>query len=277
MGELTARSGRVGAGDFTAYDHGAQLASWRVGGRPVVWVSRRARYRPDTSIRGGVPICWPWFAPGRTGDLSPAHGFARIAPWTLTGRASDEHATRLQWRLTEQDIAGLPGAEHFPHPFEARCELTVAQTVTIAVTVRNTGSRTFDYEVALHAYLHVGDVRQIRLAGLDGATYWDKVTRQEQRQIGDLVLTGETDRIHHSPGPVRVLDPVLGRTITVTKEDSADTVVWNPWADKAAELPDLHPAEWTEMLCVEAGNVGSDAIVLGPDQEHTTGTTIAVS
>ncbi|WP_109471327.1 D-hexose-6-phosphate mutarotase [Ornithinimicrobium cavernae] len=273
---MEARTHRTGTGTVRAHDQGAQLTEWRVGGVPVIWVSALARYAEGQPIRGGVPVCWPWFGPGRSGDLSPAHGFARTAPWRLVDEVVDDAGVRLAWELSSADTAGRSGTERFPHTFRARVEVRVTDRATVSLTVRNEDSAAFDYEAALHTYLHVGDIRRVRLTGLDGAHYFDKVLRAGATQHGDLVCTGETDRVHTSDGPVAVHDPVLGRTLTVEKASSPHTVVWNPWAEKAAAMEDFGDREWTEMVCVEAAAVGDGAVRLEPGAEHTLSTTVRV-
>lgn len=275
---MTPRTYRTSTGTLLAHDQGAHVTQWCVGDSPVVWVSAQSEYAEGRPIRGGVPICWPWFGPGRSCDLQPSHGFARIAPWRLVGDESvDGESARLMWELTDQDARGLPGAEHFPHAFTANLEVVVTHSATISLTVRNDDTRPFDYEAALHTYLHVGDVRQTRLTGLDGAAYWDKVTQSAETQHGDLTFRGETDRVHTSDRAVALHDPVLERTITIDKAGSPTTVVWNPWADKAAAMSDFGDQEWTQMVCVEAAAVGSDAVSLEPGGEHTLSTMFTVS
>lgn len=276
MDALTARTGRVGAGDYVAYDHGAHVATWRVDGVPVVWTSRCTRLEPGRPIRGGVPLCWPWFADGPDGDVSPSHGFVRTAPWRLTGH--EQSATRhvLAWELTERDVVGVDGASRYPHPFALECRATVAEALTVELTVRNTGAAPAEHEVALHTYLHVGDVRQVRITGLEGVEVYDKVTRTTRTQEGTLGVSGEIDRIHSSTGMVRVHDPVLQRVVTIAKRSSRDTVVWNPGPDLVRELPDLGDEEWTEMLCVETADVGRHAVTLEPGGSRTVATRISV-
>lgn len=274
---MTRRTFRTSTGSLIAHDQGAHVTRWLVGDSPVIWVSARTEYAEGRPIRGGVPVCWPWFGPGRPGDLEPSHGFARVAPWRLVGDESvDGESARLMWELTHQDVAGQPGVEHFPHAFTAHLEVVVTDTATISLTVRNDDRHSFDYEAALHTYLHVGDVRTVRLTGLGGADYWDKVSRQWATQRGDLVFTGETDRVHISDRSVALHDPTLGRTLTIDKAGSPTTVVWNPWADKAAAMADLGDLEWTEMVCVETAAVGDGAVTLEAGAEHTLSTMITV-
>lgn len=256
----------------TAYDHGAHIAEWTIGSVPVIWVSSRARYAADQAIRGGIPVCWPWFANGPDGQRTPSHGLVRTLGWTLQEQKPD----RLVWTLASAD---LPQASRllFDHDFESTMEASWrADSVEVSHTVTNTGSDAFTYELALHAYLHVGDVRDVLVHGLDGADYYDKVTQGEATQAGALRIAGQLDRIYRTPGPVRVQDPTLQRVIIVEPSGAGNVVVWNPGPDGAAQMSDFADHEWTQMVCVEAANVDANAVPLDPGQSHSTTLKVSV-
>lgn len=269
MADFTPRTLSTDTGQLTAYDHGAHVVQWSLQEVPVVWVSRRARYETGQSIRGGIPVCWPWFAAGQDGTVSPSHGFARVAGWHL----AEQTPTELRWRLTEADVQGLDGSRLFPHRFELVHEVELVAdgdgpALEVSCTTLNPGDSPIRFEVALHTYLHVGDVQAVLLRGLDGVGYFDKVTRTDRTQDGDVRLTGETDRVYHSPGPLTLRDPVLDRELHLRSEGADSTVVWNPWADKAAGLDDLADDEWSRMVCVEAAALGDGGVELAPGERH---------
>lgn len=265
MSSFTPR--RLGQPDsiVTAYDHGAHVAQWVVDDVPVVWVSRRSSYAADVAIRGGIPVCWPWFANGPSGDRRPSHGVARTATWTLL-----EHSeSSARWGLTTST------PRQSPDVLATQCESTLDVRVTgrslvVAHTVINSGDALLSYEIALHTYLHVGDVRDVSLRGLDAAPYFDKVTQTTATQTGDLRIAGEVDRIYDSGEPVTVLDPTLDRSIMVTSEGAGNVVVWNPGPAGAASMSDFADEEWTQMVCVETANIGDRSIQLSPGASHTT-------
>jgi glucose-6-phosphate 1-epimerase len=148
------------------------------------------------------------------------------------------------------------------------------------LTVRNTGTRRFTCEAALHAYLRVGDVRRITMTGLEGASYLDRIPGHDlgpHPQTGDITFSEETDRIYHSTSEIQVVDPVLARRIIVKRKGSKDAVVWNPWAEKSEDVPDFGADEWTEMVCVDTANVGEHAVTLNPGKEHSMGFTLRVA
>lgn len=268
MTALTQRSGTVAGTRYTAYDQGAHLAQWSVEGAPVVWVSEQARYAVGEPIRGGVPVCWPWFADGPDGRHRPAHGFARTAPWTLVEQEQGRARHRLTWQLTGADTDGLPGAQTYPTHFRLALTADIGPDLALTLAVRNTGDDELVFEAALHTYLAVGDVRQVEVLGLEGAGYYDKVLGRHARQEGPVRLEGETDRVYERSAAVVVDDPVQDRQLRVTPVGATHTVVWNPWADKAGAMADFGEQEWTGMLCVETARVGRDAVRLAAGQEH---------
>lgn len=266
----------VAAPGGTARIHrqGAQVMSWQpAGGAPVVWASREAVYRPGVPMRGGVPVCLPWFGP-RADGVGPAHGFARTRDWALTDVGEADDAVNLAFQLDE-DGASEPW---WPSPLRARLGVSVGSRLGLALEVTNTGSRTFVVEAALHTYLAVGDVRHVRVRGLEASGYVDKAAGTVRRTASgaELRLTGETDRVYDQPGTVTVADPVAGRTLVVESTHSTHAVVWNPWAERAAALADLADDEWPSMLCVESAVGLGGGVVLEPGEALTLGAAIAV-
>ncbi|MFH5822707.1 D-hexose-6-phosphate mutarotase [Georgenia sp. AZ-5] len=254
------------------YLHGAHVSAWTPAGHdPVIWMSRASMFAPGQPIRGGVPICFPWFGGGREPGMAPAHGFARLADWTLVGAEEVDGVVTLALRLTDADVAGLPGVQAWPHAFEATCTVTFGPELGLELSVRNTGAEECSFEEALHTYLHVRDVTAVTVEGLDGARYLDKAPGAGTdlvAQSGPVTFSGETDRVYRSTGTATVVEPGV-RTITVAKEGSANTVVWNPWTAKAVAMPDYDDAEWPTMVCVETANALDDAVSLVPGESHT--------
>lgn len=255
------------AATIEIYDHGAHLVSWVPAGRePVLWMSGRSQFEPGAPIRGGVPICWPWFGAGLTGDRTPAHGVARTTAWRLLETTEAPEHVSARYRLTDDDV------DAFGSPFLAEYTVTAGECLDLALTITNAGDVPITMEEALHAYIRVGDVTRIRIDGLDGAAYLDRApdaTPGWHRQDGPLTFTGETDRIYRSTGDITVVDAELNREITIARTGSADAVVWNPWVAKSAAMSDFGDDEWPTTVCVEGANVVQDAIVVQPGQSHT--------
>jgi glucose-6-phosphate 1-epimerase len=274
------------AASATVYLHGAHVTEWTPAGqKPVMFLSERSEFKPDKAIRGGVPICFPWFG-GRTfggrpdGKPSPSHGFARDAEWefAFAGLVPGECGDRLYLTFTlgPSDLSRSMGFDYF----SAVYEVIIGATLTMRLTVANPGTELLHYEEALHAYFDVGDVRQTTMTGLEGAKFFDKTDGLKEKQTpdGPLRLAGETDSVFPAnAAPVTIHDELGKRVIKIEKSGSNSTIVWNPWSTLAAKLADLGEDGWPGFVCVEAANAGADAITLKPGETHVTEMRVAVA
>lgn len=261
---------RYGSAHYGIFDQGAHVWAYQPDGQaPVLWVSGQSAFAAGAPIRGGVPVVFPWFGPGRDGTLTPPHGFARTAVWHLSDTKDTLDRDGRLLVEYELDDAMTGHQDNFPAPYTAylRAKFT-PDYLGIELQVTNTGTEDFTFDNALHTYLAVGDVREITISGLDGAAYLDKVTDESRTQSGDLTVGEETDRVYESAGDVVLTDPVLGRTLNISKSGSANTVVWNPWIDKSAAMEDFGDDDWTSMICIEAANALGNAITLRPGETH---------
>lgn len=260
---------------YEVHAHGAHVTHWAPAGHEdALYVSSASRFGTGEAIRGGVPICLPWFANGRQGTKKPAHGLFRLVPWDIVDvhdTAADDGRLRATLRLSSSDVGHLPGSDQFTGIVEAHYTVTFGpQALELALTLDNGGAAPFTIESALHTYFAVGDIRRTAVTGLEGAAFYDKVAgAADQVQRGPIRFTDETDRVYDSEETVAIEDPVLGRRIVIAKENSSTTVVWNPWSGKAGNLDDLRQDEWTGFVCVESANVWEHAITLGPGESHT--------
>jgi glucose-6-phosphate 1-epimerase len=260
----------------TVFLHGGQVTSWIPAhtGTDALFVSSEAVWRPDRAIRGGIPVCFPWFGAHPANPSAPAHGFARLREWRLDSIAQRGDVVAVTVDLSS-DAASR---ELWPHDFHLRLCVAFGASLQIDVTVTNRGPETFSFEEALHAYFAVDDIRSTSLSGLDGARYLDTVGGiREMRQQGDIRFETETDRIYVATGAATIADSSGPRLVTVTKQNSGNTVVWNPWIARAKAFADFGDDEWTRMLCVEAGNVRDASIVLEAGHSHTMTVAVAVS
>ena len=257
------------AGTAQVYLQGAHLVSWVPrGGRPVLWMSSRAAYEPGRALRGGIPLCFPWFGPSPSPSGAGAqHGFARTRDWTLTAVDEDGDTVGLTLSLTDSPPDRDPG---WPYRFAARYSLRIGATLDLVLEVTNRDTVPITFEEALHTYLAVGDVRDVTVAGLQEQAYVDKVLGGSlQPATGmPLMISTEIDRVYGQPGLITVRDPRLGRDLQVRAGNSAHAVVWNPWADKAAAMADFGDDDWPSMLCVETANVLDRAITVAPGEAH---------
>lgn len=263
------------AGEAHVFLHGAHVAHYQPrGGRPVLWTSRESRYETGKPIRGGVPLCFPWFGPKAGAPEAPLHGFARIRPWALRSVADGPGGTR---RATLELVSDASTRSLFAHDFRATLEVVVGAALGLTFAVRNEGAGPFTYEEALHSYFAVDDVRACRIRGLEGAGYVDKTAAGARRPAegAPLAIAGETDRVYGgTTEAVTIEDPGLRRRLVIAKTGSRTTVVWNPWVAKAKAMADFGDDEWPGMVCVETANALDDAVTLAPGEIHSTALTI---
>lgn len=227
---------------------GGQVLAWKPArGAERLYLSPEAQFDGATAIRGGIPVCFPQFA-----DLGrlPKHGFARTRAWELAEQRTGDDFALVTLRLTDDDETRAL----WPHAFSA--ELTVVlenERLDIELEIENTGHAPFAFTCALHTYLAVREVENVRLEGLYGHEYRDAADHgQLKRDTGDvLTVESEVDRVYHELSrPLLLRD--TDRSLGIQVEGFPDVVVWNPWEAKAAALADLPDKGFRHMLCVEA-------------------------
>lgn len=255
-------------GGATIALQGAQVLTWAPRGqKPVIWISRAAKFTPGKSIRGGVPLCWPWFGPHATEASFPAHGYARTVAWEVVGtRALAEGAVCLDFRLIQTETTRA----QWPHAASLECHITVGKVLEIDLGTRNLDSHAITIGDALHTYFEVDDVRKIAIRGLEDCYYLDKLDADKRkRQAGPVTIGAETDRIYlDATADCLIDDPGLRRRIRIRKRGSHSTVVWNPWIDKAARMGDFVENGYLNMVCVESTNAADDVVTIAPGGEH---------
>jgi len=236
------------------YLHGAHLSSWRdASGDELLFVSRESRFDAKAAIRGGVPVIFPQFA--EQGPL-PKHGFARTAAWTVEGQSATDQEAVVTLRLADSEGT----REIWPHAFRADLTVRLGGELRMDLAVENAGDAPMELTCALHTYFRVEDVRRASVLGLAGVRYRDKVKDGAESTQSEeaLEIAGETDRVYmDAPATLRIRDEAGGRTIVIERAGFADAVVWNPWTDLAARLPDLADDEYLRMLCVESANAAT--------------------
>lgn len=266
------------AASATVFLQGAQVTHYQRRGEPeLIWSSPLCDFRPGTSLRGGIPVCWPWF-----GDLqrnpesvrsqisaapAPAHGAVRGREWTLSAiRQPAPDLTELELTLS------LSATCEPLWPFA--CDLTllvrVGPQLQLDFTVTNRDSRAFTFTGALHTHFAVAAIEQTQVHGLDACTYIDTLdnwTRKSQQ--GAIGIAGEVDRIYlNVPPALSISDGGNQRQIRIDTTHSASAVVWNPWTDKALRLSCFPPTAYRDMVCVETGNMADNAVTLDPGASH---------
>ncbi|MCK9200733.1 MAG: D-hexose-6-phosphate mutarotase [Gallionella sp.] len=250
---------------------GAHLMTWQPKSQsvPVVWLSRDAKLAAGKSIRGGAPVCWPWFGAHASEVSFPGHGFARTVPWNVVESGVEpDGATRLTLRLVASDKTRA----QWPHDCTLDLTVIVGDTLRMEMTTENTGAEAFVIGEALHTYFQIGDIGAVRVTGLEGCGYWDKVGGSTLRkQDGAIAFSGETDRVYIDTAAECVIeDDKLKRRIHVAKSGSLSTVVWTPWVEKANKMGDMgQPDGWREMVCVESVNAIENVVTVAAGTKHT--------
>jgi glucose-6-phosphate 1-epimerase len=253
---------------------GGQVTAFQPHGHePVLWMSGRSYHEVGKPIRGGIPVCWPWFGPHPTDPGKPSHGFVRTRLWSVVG-AEIVAGGATQVRLSTADAEDTRAL--WPHRFELEIVVTIGEELRTDLIVRNRGDEQWTCTAALHTYLTVGDLARIAIHGLDGCWY-DEGSTEPRRQQGAVTIGSEVDRIYFDTiSPCTVEDPGLGRRIRIAKAGSRSTVVWNPWVEKARRMPDFGDDEYPRMVCVETANTRYDPATVPPGGEHRLSAVIAV-
>jgi glucose-6-phosphate 1-epimerase len=253
----------------TVSTYAGQLLSYRPKDQQedLLFVSDKAYYEDGKAIRGGIPICWPWFGPDPEKRGRPAHGFVRNQQWQVSGSESladgstkiilsiiDNQATRTLW----------------PHPFRLDIEITVGDTLKVELLTHNTGNDSITISQALHTYFRVSEIGKVSVLGLDGINYLDKVNDSGQKtQFGPIAISGEVDRIYTDvSGDLTIDDTSLKRQIAISSSGCSTAVVWNPWVEIAASMADLDGDDYLRMLCVETANVGPETVTIAAGDSY---------
>nr|WP_314478688.1 D-hexose-6-phosphate mutarotase [uncultured Pseudomonas sp.] len=282
-GELHCWRVRSSCAELLIARQGAQVLSYQRNGEPpLLWLSEQAIFRQGKSVRAGAPVCWPWFGnlqrnPDAVqamyhGEQAPAHGLVRARDWQLLGVEEVGETLRIAFELPEAQ-GGLAG---WPHTVELKLVVVLDEALTLQLTSRNLGDSSVTISQALHNYFAVSDVRKARVDGVEGLAYIETLADWEQRQQhGDLAFAGETDRIYlDTPPTLSIVDPDWGRRIILASSGSRSAVIWNPWTERARELPDMADDGWQRMLCIETANVWDDVVTLQPGASSSLGVRI---
>nr|WP_242470834.1 D-hexose-6-phosphate mutarotase [Thiocystis violacea] len=254
----------------TITPHGGQVLSYRPAdaAEDLLFVSERALFASGEEIKGGIPICWPWFGRDPEDRGRRIHGFARTFPWSvLACAARPDGSTWVKLGLADD----ADTRDIWPHYFNLWVEISVGATLSVELTTRNAGDGPFRITQGLHAYFKIGDPTRLAVSGLDGCRYIDKAAGAGDAlvlQDGPVRVAAEVNRIYEAvPSSLAIEDPVLGRRIRIDSRHSRTCVVWNPWVESARAMPDLDDLDYQRFLCVETVNTASEVIDLPPGGE----------
>ncbi|MEO8013343.1 MAG: D-hexose-6-phosphate mutarotase [Polaromonas sp.] len=261
--------------------HGAHLLSWvPTGQREVFWLSPQSLPEP-AAIRGGVPVCWPWFAKQGMPADALQHGPVRNLPWQVSAvhASSDDEISLSLAPCADVSLAALAP------DLQVSLQLTLGRTLRQTLHTRNLGTQTFQLTQALHSYFAVSHAAQMGIEGLDGLPYRDKLRGMAADiQQTPFVLDQACDRIYHAApdagsaftGRYALADAGWQRRIVMQTRGSRSVVVWNPGSEGARKMADVPDDGWRDYFCIEAANAGPDVIALAPGAEHWLGQTLSI-
>ncbi|WP_422766800.1 D-hexose-6-phosphate mutarotase [Photobacterium leiognathi subsp. mandapamensis] len=247
--------------------HGGHLIWFKPAGeKDIIWLSENAEFDTQKAIRGGIPVCWPWF--GKAG--TPSHGFARTSQWTLQEHRENENGVIVSLQLEDnEDTRAI-----WPHKFNNVLTFEIGTELKVSLTSTNTDSQPWSYGGALHTYFDIADINNIKITGM-GATYLDSTQQGKACEDGDvLTFTSETDRVYTQPeATITINDKNNERNILVTNEGHNAAVIWNPWQELSISMGDMADNSFETMVCVES-TIHQPSIELAPGQSHTLATTV---
>jgi glucose-6-phosphate 1-epimerase len=306
--ELNARFSKQGRIEFEAGPGGIAVARLESGGssarvsllgatvlsyipeghREVLFLSRRSAFQEGKAIRGGLPLCLPWFGGDPLGAGLPKHGFFRLFVWEVAESSFERGGSSVLLSLADTEAT----RRFWPRAFRAECRVTLGDCLAVSIKLINAGTEAFELSCAFHPYFAVSNLGKVELPTLEGKEYQDCLAPAAARaaitggaevpaaakltQAGALRFSDEVDRIYSYNGPVDVADPAAGRRIRVAGFGTARTVVWNPWKDSCAAMADLEPGDYLRYLCVEPAIVAPPRLLVEPGAAFEAGMSVEV-
>lgn len=279
LGDLNCWRISHGTAELVVAQQGAHIVSYQVDGdQPLIWSNPGAVFHKGKAIRGGMPICWPWFgnfqrnpqsvqAMRQSSEPANAHGEVRAIDWELMGMGEDGEALIVEF-IQPKAEGQLPG---WPHTVGLKLQIRLDAALNVSLISFNAGSEDVTLSQALHSYFAISDIKQVSIEGLDGVSYLNTLESWEKQnvQAGDITFTGETDRIYQdTPDLISIVDPAWKRRIQIQTIGSNSSVVWNPWIEKTKTFSDMEADGWQNMVCVETANVMGDIVTLKPNDMH---------
>lgn len=229
----------------------------------LLFVSEAETYEQGQAIRGGVPVCWPWFGPHRSDANAPAHGFVRDREWSHEIVSDQPERTDIRFFLiTDGSDPGFP--------YKARVELLVSigATLIMSLTTENLDDQPFLISQALHNYFRCKNIGDVLIHGLTGACYHDKVSGENAYVPSELIINREIDWVVQEPGEPIGLSEDGKLRFKLNRIGSRSVILWNPWVDKSKILSHFAPSEYQHMVCIEAANASEDSRLIKPRNSH---------
>jgi glucose-6-phosphate 1-epimerase len=256
--------------------YGGHVMSYTPDGKDdLLWISKCSYFEKGISVRGGIPVCWPWFGDNLSNPELPSHGFVKTCDWNVKSVSSLANFTEMVLTLTDKDLSD---ERLRTNPFELELAVRCGKKLELELSTFNTGKYDFNLTESFHSYFSVSDIRQVSISGLEGEEYSEKTgeTRRKSIQSGPVTFSSKVARTYSgSACDCEICDPGAGRKIKISKTESRTTVLWNPWIAESAKTPDLEDNAYLEMVCVETANASSDSVMVGPGKTHRMKTVIS--
>ena len=236
----------------------------------IFWLSECSDFESNKAVRGGVPICWPWFGTNKNCPNLPQHGFARTSLWEwVDSKEIDSKTTKVSLKLKDSKETH----KFWPYKFELTLEITIAEHLTFSLTTTNLGNKSFEITQALHSYFQISHISNIKIQGLDKKPYLDALDFKNYKQNGDITFNREIDRVYQEVNEnVILIDKE--RKIEIENEGSSSVVVWNPWIEKTKRMSAMKHDAYKSFICIESANAFDDFKILEPKESHTLKATI---
>jgi glucose-6-phosphate 1-epimerase len=246
--------------------YAAQVLSYQpiAAAEDLLFLSEQSCYEPGKAIRGGIPICWPWFGPDSQDVEGLSHGFVRNDFWAVIDVfAPSPYETKVTLKFTSSNLS-------WPYDYALELEISIGNELGLALLTRNLGDQAFTITQAFHSYFKIGNIDHVQVLGLEGSKYIDKCDDDAQKYQTDLLtINAEVDRIYNGLESTLIIeDAALKRRIEIRSSSHKSTVVWNPWLIRSGKFEDLAPESYQSFLCLETGNIGSNDIELLPYSEY---------
>jgi len=233
------------------------------GKKPLLYLSETALFKKGVPIRGGIPICWPWFGPHPSNTDLPNHGFARTSLWThekTQELSKEETLVTLSLKSSPQSKA------LWPYDFKLSLEISIGKELSLKLITHNLDTQAFSITSALHSYFKVNTILKLEIEGLEKKLFYNKVDDSYKNlQKEKIIFNEEIDRIYQEV-EVPVVLKEEDQKISIKTKGSQSIVLWNPAQKLADKMPDL--SRFETMVCVESANVLDDEIRLEPKQSH---------
>ena len=250
--------------------YGAHITGFRPRGQvDVLWMSPLSSFEEGKAIRGGIPVCFPWFGPHASDSSLPQHGFARISMWEVSETKSLSNGeSYLSLKLSSSSKT----KNYWPYDFMAEMIFIIGSRLTVSLRITNTSNENISYTAALHTYINLSGIENIAIEGLENTHYENQLdgARYVQKEKLLKITQAETRHYFDTESDCIIHDPFFSRSIRIKKTGSKCSTVWNPWAETCAAINDMPDNAFETFICLETVNKINNIIHLAPGEMHET-------